>query len=554
MKTNLTTQIIKLSVFIFLFVECRKEDERIIEKSERNPSLSVINKEQLKREIKLHELSTNLTINRSLATEKIEVGQKKFIVELDHITKIISKNNITFYTSFAKEDIENYNGDFYQFIIIKQNEKIEQKLLKFSRNKDGFFFDNSNKFIGSITLLTDDYNFSAKTSNCYFYYEYESVWANCINHGHSTPGNYKDSSGNWYYCDGGHWESQLAQRYTCDGDGGSGGGGTWSNADSYPGPISTTITIENALNYIFQNLNLSNSAKIYLRNTPNLAWYIWNDINDSQKLQINSNEAKFKAEFYTLYPQTTILEFEEWFYESPTQENLSTGLSNSDLNDELLSDWNNPNIVKPTLAFKKNPKINSIYNEAKTAANFNQYLKNFDIDLSVAHLMFDINLVSNSGYLAETDPPSNYWIKITFNKDKDWTNIPKIVIADTFMHEMIHAEIYRKLLSLGSTHGNIDVNKITSDLLSHNYPGLFDYYVRYTKDDTTAQHNMMGKHYVGIMVNFLKQLYGTKYSDSEYKTVVWMGLKETKAWYSLDKSERDLYDHTWLTKYNSWEK
>ncbi|MDR7769906.1 hypothetical protein [Riemerella anatipestifer] len=78
--------------------------------------------------------------------------------------------------------------------------------------------------------------------------------------------------------------------------------------------------------------------------------------------------------------------------------------------------------------------------------------------------------------------------------------------------------------------------------------------MRYTKDDAAAQHNMMGKHYVEIMVNFLKQVYGNKYSDIEYKTVVWMGLKDTRAWNLLPKSERDLYETTWVENYWLWEK
>lgn len=122
------------------------------------------------------------------------------------------------------------------------------------------------------------------------------------------------------------------------------------------------------------------------------------------------------------------------------------------------------------------------------------------------------------------------------------------------MHEIIHAEIYRKLLSLASTNGNIDTNSITQQMLNHNYPGLFDYYVRYTKGDIDAQHNLMAAHYVTIMVNFLKQMYGTQYSDLEYKTIVWLDMENTRAWNLLPQSERDLYQQTWDLNYWSWEK
>lgn len=159
---------------------------------------------------------------------------------------------------------------------------------------------------------------------------------------------------------------------------------------------------------------------------------------------------------------------------------------------EFLLDLNNPDTVKPTKRFKNNAKINAIYNQAKTVSNFKQYLQNFEPTFSVAHLIFDIGTCKYSTSLAETSEPVNYQIQIIFNKDKDWTNMPKIVIADTFMHEMIHAEIFRKLLSLASSNGNIDVNLLKQYLNAHNYPGLFDYYVRYVKGDSSFQPRING--------------------------------------------------------------
>ena len=250
-------------------------------------------------------------------------------------------------------------------------------------------------------------------------------------------------------------------------------------------------------------------------------------------------------EFLSQNTGTTWAQFENWFI---------TGTLTASQMSEFLLDLNNPDTVKPTKRFKNNAKINAIYNHAKTVSNFKQYLHNFEPTFSVAHLIFDIGTCKYSTSLAETSEPVNYQIQIIFNKDKDWTNMPKIVIADTFMHEMIHAEIFRKLLSLASSNGNIDVNLLKQYLNAHNYPGLFDYYVRYVKGDSSFQHESMAAHYVTIMVNFLKQMYGTKYTDVEYKTVVWMGLKGTTAWNLLPQSEKTLYDNTWNTNYWLWEK
>lgn len=64
----------------------------------------------------------------------------------------------------------------------------------------------------------------------------------------------------------------------------------------------------------------------------------------------------------------------------------------------------------------------------------------------------------------------------------------------------------------------------------------------------------MGAHYISIMVNFLKEVYGTQYSDVEYKTIAWSGLRESKAWNLLPQNERQLYIDTWNTNYWLWEK
>lgn len=215
-----------------------------------------------------------------------------------------------------------------------------------------------------------------------------------------------------------------------------------------------------------------------------------------------------------------------------------------------------PNIVRPTAAFKNNKKLNKIYNDIKTKGLFKFYLQKFEPKFSVAHLLFDYKKLEDedSDKLAVTNSPENYWIKIEFNKNLDWDNIPNIVIADTFMHEMIHAEIFRKLLSEVSINGKINVDKIKLMINEKNYPGLFDYYVQNVRGSQSQQHEMMAASYVKVMVGFLKELYGNEYSNEEYETVVWLGLKDTIAWNRLGKAKQDEYQRIWNEKYWQWEK
>ncbi|MDQ8140840.1 hypothetical protein [Chryseobacterium sp. CFS15] len=320
---------------------------------------------------------------------------------------------------------------------------------------------------------------------------------------------------------------------------GSSGGGT-NPAYHLPAP--------QALNYMLAQIgmpSLNSQQFSYVKNNIPIAERLRTFFFTDQTVN-GSNFLYWGIDFLRQNPSVTWPLFENWFIINP--------ILNNTLQNELFEDWADPNRVKPTSRFKNHTKLNGIYNKIKTAANFKQYLENFEPTFSVAHLMFDLDATQNPNALAETNPPSNYWIKIIFNKNKDWENTPKAVIADTFMHEMIHAEIYRKLISLASTNGNIDVNKITADLLQHNYPGLFDYYVRFTKGDADAQHQLMAAHYVNIMVNFLKQVYGSQYTDIEYRTIVWMGMQDTKAWNLLPEVDRKLYIKTWNENYWSWEK
>ncbi|NML72142.1 hypothetical protein HHL23_20460 [Chryseobacterium sp. RP-3-3] len=244
-------------------------------------------------------------------------------------------------------------------------------------------------------------------------------------------------------------------------------------------------------------------------------------------------------------PDVTWTRFENWFLE----ETLNNTLQN-----EFLEDWAEPDRVKPTTKFKNHAKLNGIYNKIKTAANFNQILKNFTPEGSVAHLMFDIGAVYKQEAQAETSEPVNYWIKITFNKNKNWADIPKIVIAQTFIHELIHAEILRQLLAVANSNGSIDEATLLDYAKNHKNIELFNAYVKAKTNDADFQHQFMAQKYVTTIVNFLKQVYGNQYTDVEYKTVAWMSsLKGTKAWNLLPQSEKDLYINTFNTNYWLWE-
>jgi hypothetical protein len=63
---------------------------------------------------------------------------------------------------------------------------------------------------------------------------------------------------------------------------------------------------------------------------------------------------------------------------------------------------------------------------------------------------------------ARTIPPVDFIIEIQINSNN--LNRPDLSIARTFIHETIHAEMFRKLLSLASSNGQIDVQMLRNYL------------------------------------------------------------------------------------------
>jgi hypothetical protein len=143
---------------------------------------------------------------------------------------------------------------------------------------------------------------------------------------------------------------------------------------------------------------------------------------------------------------------------------------------------------------------------------------------------------------AQTTSPANYLITITFNENN--LNRPALSIARTFIHELIHAEIYRKF------------TQVQLLQLKDNYPGLYDYYMRYEfnvplgQSPTSAQHEAMAKHYISIIVQALKE-YDNSLLESEYQAIAWEGLINTVAWNALSASQKTSINTTILNFNNS---
>ncbi|AWG24752.1 hypothetical protein [Flavobacterium kingsejongi] len=208
-------------------------------------------------------------------------------------------------------------------------------------------------------------------------------------------------------------------------------------------------------------------------------------------------------------------------------------------------------------SFKDNECLMGVFTQLGGAPTFQNYLRNFDSDFSVAHLKlsadsnFFVNYPQYPSSGAITFGTYNYVIEIIMNIDPNLEssliNYPKIYTALALIHELIHAEIYRKLSSVEGL-ADFNPNNYTPEQwntflknLMPNFPGLFDYYTRYKNSNSTPtspQHEQMAQHYRDIIKQTLKNYDNNTHEDNFYEALSWVGLEGTVAWNNLTTNEQ----------------
>jgi len=228
-----------------------------------------------------------------------------------------------------------------------------------------------------------------------------------------------------------------------------------------------------------------------------------------------------------------------------------------------------PNFIIFDNDFLNNDCLNGVYDNLGGASTYNSYLTNFDGEFPVAHLKFATSTSLPENTNAVTSPPQNYVITITFNTDN--LNRPSLDVARTFIHEMIHAEIFRKLLS-ELQHPSLQGLTYTAlEQMSDDFPGIYDYYIRWKNNIpvginiTNVQHQMMAQHYRDIIEQTLREYDNNSQTDETYKALAWIGLmgegtfnsgtgltsNPTIAWANLTQDERLNIINTYQTFKNN---
>ncbi len=160
---------------------------------------------------------------------------------------------------------------------------------------------------------------------------------------------------------------------------------------------------------------------------------------------------------------------------------------------------------------------------------YENFLGNSVIDLNLQNSEQVIGYAQTT-YYDETSPYGNT-VDVAFNQNQ-MSDHCEITIVGSFLHEGIHAEMFRQL-----NDPNLDPNDFAS---------IWDEY-----DSEISDHENMAKEYIDNLIEALTKRFGDKYSYEEYEAIAWHGLGDingenvnTSAWKALSEDKKTSLKNT----------
>ena len=192
-----------------------------------------------------------------------------------------------------------------------------------------------------------------------------------------------------------------------------------------------------------------------------------------------------------------------------------------------------------TDAFKNNSCLSGVWAKFKQSNKAYKLVEKFIIDKPLP-IELCLNALSNfepgRENVGGATRKENGQVFIDFNLSK-LSQYPELVVAQSMIHEIVHAEMQRKLIAGGY------------QIIINDFPGLFDYYSRYMPlldengvkhyPNGTPQHNLMAAHYITIMSEALAEYDNSIGTEDEYKAMAWVGLEKTTVWNTFNQSIKD---------------
>lgn len=500
---------LKVSILLLLAISCTKDDtSEPTENIQKEYELIKTNFAELSKKeefIKTSSLlSRHISVNSGFLKKSPLEDVNGFTIDSTQINKISAKG----YTSYTfailrdKSDENSFENLLVEIIEGKEEPRVSVIKYKYNKDTDG---------LAVVETYFVDYKTGARMGigDCYVLTFVTEKQCPCAGH---WPG--QSCS-----CQSGP-SSSTSHMFICSTTGsGGGGGGGYINYPSNPIPIrgpAPGTSVPNTVPVHGDNVNVGRRLFLASLSPEQRTW-----------LAGKRPEAVYRSIFNFLISNN---------FSTPSSLFAKEAIDAMMRGGEV--DFTYRIIKDPT--FENNPCLNNVYTQLGNAPTFQNYLQNFDGDFSVANLKF-----SASGNLADfnNDPTTNAQtltpltsnlIEIQFNTNN--LNRPSLEVARTMIHEMIHAEIYRKMLSCTNVphvnfHNYSQQQWVTYiNNLQSNFPGIYDYYVRWAVGNNNPgaqQHEQMAQHYINIIIQALKQFDNNSQSDDVYKSLAWEGLMGT---------------------------
>jgi hypothetical protein len=561
---------------LLLFWNCEKNDDIVPKEVQQERTMTEISFDEFKSKINLNNETGNLSrffdINKppskSSINNKNTSNFDNATILTDNIVKI-KKDNFTTYTFTILTQTE--NDEFYNLVLyVNNNQEIYKSYILKYTPSEKWLANTAQHFGGTVKIINNDIfnlgnllqsknSLSAKSNTNDECIDDVIISYECSHgvEGHrETPRSSNCSATDFYmYID--------IISSPCSGSSGNDGGdfdpNTSGGTSTSGGGENGIVTAPNTVPYTWKLKNFTSGVitdskvRTYYSSNSNIKNTI-----DRFLIEKNfSSTAELEAKSSLEFGNSLNFNFEQfnWAFINRNGEDVNT--IKIYLSDEVITpevegfvketieamdnDGKNDGEVDFTYrviedkSFKNNPCLKGVYDKLGGAVTYQYYLKKFDGNFSVANLKLSSAVHPNYPLAnAVTIAPRNYMINIMFNPNN--LSRPQLDIARTFIHELLHAEIYRKLLSCANL-PNVNINNYTNtqwqtyiNNLKNNFPGLFDYYMRYEysvpkgQQISDAQHQVMAQHYRQIIVEVLKQFDNNVHSDEIYNSLAWIGL------------------------------
>jgi hypothetical protein len=576
-----------LALLIFV-ISCEKEEdvpthleipqEKMFDKISMDQFLSNINSNE-KLESFSNLFDINISSSKTISNKNVQNNLDKAFILTDNIIKI-KKEDFTTYTFTIFTQTE--NDEFYNLVLYANNNNIIYKshVLKYTPSQK-WLNDTEQHFSGNVELVNNNIfdvnnflnsksaidNKQNSADGCIVSVTSESVCSNGVS-GHSagSPGR----SGGCYAND---FELILTAIYgPCTGSGGGdfdpdtdeetptngGGGGDDSTIVTAPNKVPYTTQFKNfesgtlntlERNYYQSDSNIKNTIDRYLIQ-KNFSSISKSDTKSSLSFgkDLNLNFAQFNWAFINRNT-TDFSNLENYLnreIKTPEVEDFAKSAIDA-INDDGKVDY------EEKIINSLKGKALCVYDKlVSSSQGFKNSIQKFDPDFPVAHLRFDMGDIGNSKgkTIAPNSNPTtanspNYVITVRLNNNTTSNGVdkrPNLLIVKTIAHEVIHAEMFRKLLSVLDNGGNITgvTRQDVLDALDGNFPGMYDYFRRHKN----WQHQQMATHYRETLARILQEYEtGIAVPDNQQPSQLYMDL----SWEGLIYEIGDNAIYTWTS-------